>query len=101
MRRCWRIEELGPQIIETVKMKGVEAFSDYGINLSFAVMTKPGHQSSIRRRAYAMIREAFALNGIGFASPTVQVAGGEDHSADAMAAASAKPSHARRLLRPN
>ncbi|MBB3149636.1 small-conductance mechanosensitive channel [Phyllobacterium trifolii] len=81
-------EELGPQIIETVKMKGVEAFSDYGIKLSFAVMTKPGHQSSIRRRAYAMIREAFALNGIGFASPTVQVAGGEDHSANAMAAAS-------------
>ena len=81
-------EELGPQIIETVKMKGVEAFSDYGINLSFAVMTKPGHQSSVRRRAYAMIREAFALNGIGFASPTVQVAGGEDHSGNAMAAAS-------------
>ncbi|RCW78141.1 mechanosensitive ion channel family protein [Phyllobacterium bourgognense] len=81
-------EELGPYIIETVKMKGVEAFSDYGINLSFAVMTKPGHQSSIRRRAYAMIREAFALNGIGFASPTVQVAGGEDHAAGAVAAAS-------------
>ena len=80
-------EELGPYIIETVKMKGVEAFSDYGISLSFAVMTKPGHQSSIRRRAYAMIREAFALNGIGFASPTVQVAGGEDHSAGAAAAA--------------
>ncbi|CAN7354169.1 mechanosensitive ion channel family protein [Phyllobacterium sp. LjRoot231] len=80
-------EEFGPQIIETVKMKGVEAFGDYGINLSFAVMTKPGHQSSIRRRAYAMIREAFALNGVGFASPTVQVAGGEDHSAGAVAAA--------------
>ncbi|WP_271893953.1 mechanosensitive ion channel family protein [Candidatus Phyllobacterium onerii] len=81
-------EELGPYIIETVKMKGVEAFSDYGIKLSFAVMTKPGHQSAIRRRAYAMIREAFALNGIGFASPTVQVAGGEDHAAGAVAAAS-------------
>jgi moderate conductance mechanosensitive channel len=67
-------EEFGPQIIETVKMKGVEAFGDYGIKLSFAMMTKPGHQSTIRRRAYAMIREAFAENGIGFASPTVQVA---------------------------
>ncbi|MRG55691.1 mechanosensitive ion channel [Phyllobacterium sp. SYP-B3895] len=79
--------EMGPQIIETVKMKGVEAFGDYGINLSFAMMTKPGHQSTIRRRAYAMIREAFAENGIGFASPTVQVAGNEDHSATAAAAA--------------
>ncbi|UXN63720.1 mechanosensitive ion channel family protein [Phyllobacterium sp. A18/5-2] len=80
-------EEFGPQIIETVKMKGVEAFGDYGINLSFAMMTKPGHQSTIRRRAYAMIREAFAENGIGFASPTVQVAGNEDYSAGAVAAA--------------
>jgi small conductance mechanosensitive channel len=67
-------------------MKGIEAFSDYGIDLSFAMMTKPGHQSTIRRRAYAMIREAFAANGIGFASPTVQVGGNEDHSATAAAA---------------
>lgn len=80
--------EFGPQIIETVKMKGVETFGDYGINLSFAMMTKPGHQSTIRRRAYAMIREAFAENGIGFASPTVQVAGNEDHATGALAAAS-------------
>lgn len=79
--------ELGPHIIETVKMKGVETFGDYGINLSFAMMTKPGHQSTIRRRAYAMIREAFAANGIGFASPTVQVAGQEDQSTNALAAA--------------
>ncbi len=80
-------EEFGPQIIETVKMKGVEEFGDYGIKLSFAIMTKPGHQSTIRRRAYAMIREAFVENGIGFASPTVHVAGGEEHSGGAVAAA--------------
>ena len=79
--------EFGPFIIETVKMKGVEAFGDYGINLSFAMTTKPGHQSTIRRRAYAMIREAFAANGIGFASPTVQVAGNDEQSAGAAAAA--------------
>jgi small-conductance mechanosensitive channel len=77
--------ELGPMIIETVKMKGVEQFGDYGINLSFAFMTKPGHQSGVRRRAYAMIREAFAANGIEFASPTVQVA--SDEHASAVAAA--------------
>ncbi|MGO4569187.1 mechanosensitive ion channel family protein [Rhizobium sp. 2YAF20] len=77
--------ELGPMIIETVKMKGVEQFGDYGINLSFAFMTKPGHQSGVRRRAYAMIREAFVANGIVFASPTVQVAN-EEHAAVVAAA---------------
>jgi small conductance mechanosensitive channel len=79
--------ELGPMILETVKMKGVEQFGDYGINLSFAMMTKPGHQSSIRRRAYVMIREAFAANGIEFASPTVQVANDEHGASKAAAAA--------------
>ena len=42
------------------------------------MMTKPGQQFTIRRRAYAMIRAAFAANGIEFAKPTVQVAGGSD-----------------------
>jgi small conductance mechanosensitive channel len=78
--------EFGPQIIETLKMKGVEAFGDYGIDLSFAMMTKPGHQSTIRRRAYAMIRETFAANGIGFASPTVQVGSQDENPAGAAAA---------------
>ncbi|APG86483.1 small-conductance mechanosensitive channel transmembrane protein (plasmid) [Sinorhizobium americanum CCGM7] len=79
-------EELGPLIIETVKMKGVEQFGDYGITLSFAMTTKPGHQTQIRRRAQAMIKEAFDVNGIHFASPTVQVAG-EEAQATAAAAA--------------
>ena len=50
-------------------------------------MTKPGHQSAIRSHAYAMIREAFTENDIGFASPTVHVAGNEEQSTDAVAAA--------------
>ena len=77
--------ELGPIIIETVKMKGVEQFGDYGINLSFGMMTKPGQQSMVRRRALAMIREAFTANGIEFASPTVQV-GKDGSAADTIAA---------------
>lgn len=77
--------ELGPMIIETVKMKGVEAFGDYGISLSFAMTTKPGHQTQVRRRAQAMIKEAFDENGISFASPTVQVAGDEQNAAAAAA----------------
>ncbi|AFL51805.1 small-conductance mechanosensitive channel [Sinorhizobium fredii] len=79
-------EELGPLIIETVKMKGVEQFGDYGVTLSFAMTTKPGHQTQIRRRAQAMIKETFDANGINFASPTVQVAG-DDGQATAAAAA--------------
>jgi moderate conductance mechanosensitive channel len=48
------------------------------------MMTKPGKQFVIRRRALAMIKKAFDENGIKFAFPTVQVAGG---TADVGAAA--------------
>jgi small-conductance mechanosensitive channel len=78
-------EELGPMIIETLKMKGVEQIGDFGIELAFAFTSVPGWQSMIRRRAYAMIREAFTENGISFSQPTVHV-GGDDRS-DAAAAA--------------
>ncbi|MDK1388316.1 mechanosensitive ion channel family protein [Sinorhizobium sp. 8-89] len=79
--------ELGPLIIETVKMKGVEQFGDYGVTLSFAMTTKPGNQTQVRRRAQALIKEAFKTNGISFASPTVQVAGDDTQSTTAAAAA--------------
>ncbi|WEX77132.1 mechanosensitive ion channel family protein [Sinorhizobium numidicum] len=78
--------DLGPLIIETVKMKGVEQFGDYGMTLSFAMTTKPGHQTQVRRRAQALIKEAFKNNGIHFASPTVQVAGDETQATAAAAA---------------
>ena len=45
------------------------------------MMTKPGEQFVIRRRAYAMIKKAFDANGIEFAFPTVTVAGGGESSA--------------------
>ncbi|WP_034856123.1 mechanosensitive ion channel family protein [Sinorhizobium sojae] len=78
--------ELAPLILETVKMKGVEQFGDYGITLSFAMKTKPGTQTQVRRRAQALIKEAFAANGLHFASPTVQVAGDDKHATAAAAA---------------
>jgi small-conductance mechanosensitive channel len=90
-------EEFGPYIIETVKMKGVEQFGDYGINLSFSMMTKPGYQTMIRRRAYMMIREVFVQNGVVFASPTVQVAS-NDPSAAAAAAATMKAAMEQKKL---
>jgi hypothetical protein len=39
------------------------------------LLTLPGEQFVIRRKAYAMIKKAFHENGIKFAFPTVQVAG--------------------------
>ncbi|AYG62141.1 mechanosensitive ion channel family protein [Rhizobium jaguaris] len=82
-------EELAPFIIETVKMKGVEQIGDFGMEISFAFTTAPGHQSVIRRRAYTMIRDVFMANGIEFATPTVQVGGEEKAAAAAAASATA------------
>src|SRR4029078_7460495 len=64
-----------------------EQIGDFGIELSFAFTTMPGQQSSIRRRAYTMIRDVFMANGIEFAQTTVQV-GGEEKAAAAAASAS-------------
>ena len=68
--------ELAPHIIEPLKMQGVEQFGDFAIQIRMKMMTKPGEQFVIRRRRYAMIKKAFDENGIKFAFPTVQVAGG-------------------------
>jgi small-conductance mechanosensitive channel len=65
-----------PHILDTLKMQGVEQFGDFAIQIRLKMMTKPGEQFVIRRRAYAMIKKAFADNGIEFAFPTVTVAGG-------------------------
>jgi moderate conductance mechanosensitive channel len=70
--------ELAPNIIEPLKMQGVEQFGDFAIQIRMKMMTKPGEQFVIRRRAYAMIKKAFNANGIHFAVPTVNVAGGGD-----------------------
>jgi small-conductance mechanosensitive channel len=58
-------------------MQGVDQFGDFALKIRLKMMTKPGEQFVIRRRAYAMIKKAFAENGIEIALPTVQVAGGE------------------------
>ena len=75
--------EFAPHIIETLKMQGVEQFGDFAIQLRMKMMTKPGEQFVIRRRAYAMIKKAFDANGIEFALPTVTVAGGGEERAAA------------------
>ena len=42
--------ELGKQVIEPLKMQGVEQFGDYGIQIRMKMTTKPGEQFVIRRR---------------------------------------------------
>jgi small-conductance mechanosensitive channel len=78
--------EFAPHIIETLKMQGVEQFGDFAIQIRLKMMTKPGEQFVIRRRAFALIKKAFAANGIEFAFPTVSVAGGGEQAGAAKAA---------------
>ena len=77
--------EFAPHIIEPLKMQGVEEFGDFAIQISMKMMTRPGEQFVIRRRAYAMIKKAFDANGIKIAFPTVQVAGRDEEAAAAVA----------------
>jgi moderate conductance mechanosensitive channel len=77
--------EMGPNILEPLKMQGVEQFGDFAIQIRMKMMTRPGEQFVIRRKAYAAIKTAFDANGIKFAFPTVQVAGGADASVAAAA----------------
>lgn len=77
--------EFASKILEPLKMQGVEQFGDYAIELRIKMMTKPNEQFTIRRRAYAMIKKAFAESGIKFAHPTVQVANPGDAAVAAAA----------------
>jgi small-conductance mechanosensitive channel len=49
------------------------------------MMTLPGEQFVIRRKAYAMIKKAFDENGIKFAFPTVSVTGDGEPATAAVA----------------
>ena len=77
---------VGPDIIEPLKMQGVDAVSEVGMQVRLKMMTKPTKQFVARRRGYAMLKKAFAENGIQFAMPTVNVAGGEAGAGAALAA---------------
>jgi small-conductance mechanosensitive channel len=77
--------EFAPDIIEPLKMQGIDAFGDFAIQLKMKMMTKPGTQFPIKRRAFVMIKKAFEENNIKIAFPTVHVEGG-----DAAAAAAAQ-----------
>ncbi|MGA0596120.1 mechanosensitive ion channel family protein [Enterovirga sp. CN4-39] len=74
--------EFAGSIIEPLKMQGVEQFGEISIQLRMKMMTKPGEQFLIRRRALAMMKTAFEANGIKFAYRVGQP-GARDESATA------------------
>ncbi|NLR98514.1 mechanosensitive ion channel family protein [Rhizobium sp. P38BS-XIX] len=82
-QRLLEDEDLKPNIIQTLKMKGVEQFGDFAIEIRLAITAKPNELSVIRRSALALIKQAFDENGIQFAFPTVQVASDKDAAAAA------------------
>ncbi len=67
--------EFAPDTLQPLKMQGVDSFGDFAIVLRLKLMTKPGAQFAIRRRAFMMIKKAFDENGIKIAVPTVHVEG--------------------------
>ncbi len=78
--------EFAADTIEPLKMQGVDSFGDFAIVLRMKLMTKPGAQFTIKRRAFMMIKKAFDENGIKIAVPTVHVSGGSDNAAAAQQA---------------
>jgi moderate conductance mechanosensitive channel len=79
--------DFAPLIIAPLKMQGVDAFGDFAVQIRLKMMTLPGEQFVIRRKALAMIKKSFDDNGIKFAFPTVQIAGDSAPSSQASAAA--------------
>jgi moderate conductance mechanosensitive channel len=79
--------EHAPHILEPLKMQGVEQFGDFAVQVRVKMKTRPGEQFVIRRKANALIKKAFDENGIRFAFPTVQVAGGANGGDGSAAAA--------------
>jgi small-conductance mechanosensitive channel len=77
--------EFAPLILEPLKMQGVENLGDFAVQIRMKMMTLPGEQFVIRRKAFAMIKKAFDANRIKFAIPTVQIAGHGEPSTDAAA----------------
>lgn len=77
--------EFAPDVIEPLKMQGIDAFGDFAIQLKMKMMTKPGTQFPMKRRALMMIKKAFAENNIKIAFPTVHVEGAGNEAAAAAA----------------
>ena len=78
--------EYAEHVIEPLKMQGVQAFGDYGIVIRIKMMTKPGEQYPMKRRAHVLIKQAFEANGIAIPTPTVHVTSDRPEAAAGAAA---------------
>jgi small-conductance mechanosensitive channel len=88
--------EIAAGILEPLKSQGADEITDHGIVVRLKFKAIPGKQFTARRTANALIKKAFAENGIAFAFPTVRVAsdGDGDHAAAAKAALDARAAEA-------
>lgn len=68
--------EIGPNIIEPLKMQRVNNFGEYGVEIMTKMTCIPGGQWEVRSKIYPLIKKLFEENGIEFARPTVKVSGG-------------------------
>ncbi|WP_018238001.1 mechanosensitive ion channel family protein [Ensifer sp. BR816] len=73
--------EFAASTLEPLKMQGVDSFGEFAVVLKLKLMTLPGAQFAIKRKALVMIKKAFEENGIRIAVPTVEVSGNADNSA--------------------
>ena len=78
--------EFKHSILQPLKMQGVDSFGDFAIEIILKMMTRPGEQFDVRRRALSMIKTEFNKAGVKFAFPTVQIAAGVDATQAAAAA---------------
>ena len=74
-------EKANQEVADIVK----KVLGEYGIELRIKMMTKPGEQGVIRRKAYVAIKKAFEEAGIKIPIPTVMVREGESPAAAAAA----------------
>lgn len=65
--------EFKQDILEPLKMQGIQELGDFAVQLRVKMMTRPGGQFVIKRKALAMIKSAFEENEIKIASPILTV----------------------------
>tara|TARA_R100001086_G_C11826243_1_gene255414 strand:- start:255 stop:1133 length:879 start_codon:yes stop_codon:yes gene_type:complete len=75
--------EFANDTLQPLKMQGIDSFGDFAIVLRLKLMTKPGAQFAIKRKAFLMIKTAFDENGVKIAVPTVHVESGSESAAAA------------------
>ncbi len=88
--------EIGPKIIEPLKMQRVENFGEYGIEIKTKVTCIPNGQWEVRKKLYPMIKQLFEENGIEFARPTVRVSGSDSDGGGAARSVVARKASARK-----